>query len=80
MKLLGRSKSKINKYKDGENVPDLKTTELLSCNIVYITIAILKLWHYIVIEYQQDSRLMYIFIRNKLFVQLLGILSKTLIF
>ena len=63
MKLLGRSKSKINKYKDGENVPDLKTTELLSCNIVY----------------QQDSRLMYIFIRNKLFVQLLGILSKTLI-
>ena len=43
MKLLGMSKSKINKYKDGENVPDLKTTELLSCNIVYITIAILKL-------------------------------------
>ena len=36
MKLLGRTKSKITKDKNGENVPNLKITEvvLIHCNIV----------------------------------------------
>ena len=44
MKLLGSTKTKINKNKDGENVPHLEMTEvLIHCNIVNN-------------DYQQDSR------------------------
>ena len=46
MKLLGGTKSKITKDKNGDNVPDLEITEviLVHCNIVND-------------DYQQDSRI-----------------------
>ena len=46
MKLLGSTKSKITKDKNGDNVPDLEITEviLVHCNIVND-------------DYQQDSRI-----------------------
>ena len=45
MKLLGSTKIKISKEKDGKNAPHLETTEvvLVHCNIVYTTIWILQL-------------------------------------
>ena len=62
MKLIGRTKSKINKDKNSENVPHLEITEvvLIHCNIVS---------NY----YHQDSRVLYIFVLNKSFGQLLDI-------
>ena len=53
MKLLGKSKNKINK---GENVPHLEITEvvLVHCNIVNN-------------HYQLDSRVLYTFVPNKPF-------------
>ena len=58
-KLLESTKSKINKDKDGENVPHLEVTEvvLIHCNIVNN-------------DYQQDSRDLYTFLPNKSFGQL----------
>ena len=62
MKLLGSTKNKITKDKNGENVPHLEITEvvLVHCNIVNN-------------DYQQDSRVLYIFIPNKPFGSLLEI-------
>ena len=56
MKLLGSTKNKIIKDKNGENVPHLEITEvvLIHCNIVNN-------------DYQQDSRVLYIFVPNKPF-------------
>ena len=50
IKLLGSTKSKITKDKNGENVPHLETIEavLIHCNIVNN-------------DYQQDSRVLYTF-------------------
>ena len=58
MKLLGSNENKITKNKNGENVPHLEITEivLVHCNIVNN-------------DYQQDSRVLYIFIPNKSFLQ-----------
>ena len=69
MKLLGSTKSKITKDKNGENVPHLEITEvvLIHCSIVNN-------------DYQQDSRVLYTFVPNKSFGQLLDISSKNLIF
>ena len=69
MKLLGSNKSKITKDKNGENVPYLKTTEvvLLHCNTVTNIC-------------QEDSWVLYTFIPNKSFDQLLNISSKNEIF
>ena len=55
IKLLGSTKSKINKEKNGKNVSHLETSEvvLVHCNIVSK-------------DYQQDSRVLYTFIHNKL--------------
>ena len=60
MKLLGSTKSKITKDENSENVPHLEITEvvLVHCNIVNN-------------DYQQDSRVLYTFVPNKLFGQLL---------
>ena len=69
MKLLGSTKSKITKDKNGENLLTLEITEvvLVQCNIVNI-------------NYQQDSRVLYTFIpTNKSFGQLLDV-SKKFIF
>ena len=68
MKLIGSKKSKITRDKYGENVPHLEITEVVSvhCNIVN---------NY----YQQDSIVLYTFVPNKLFGQLLDISPKTFI-
>ena len=66
MKLLGSTESKITK---DENVPYLEITEvvLMHCNVVNNS-------------YQQNSRVMYTFVPNKLFGQLLDISPKNFIF
>ena len=62
MKLLGSTKNKITKDKNGENVPNLEITEvvLIHCNIVNN-------------DYQQDSKVLYTFVPNKPFGSLLEI-------
>ena len=67
MKLLGSTKSKITNDENDENVPQLEITEvvLIHCNIVSN-------------NYQQDSRILYTFVPNKSFDQLLDISPKKL--
>ena len=62
MKLLGSTKNKLTKDKNGENVLHLEITEvvLVHCNIVNN-------------DYQQDSRVLYTFVPNKPFGSLLEI-------
>ena len=69
MKLLGNHESKTTKDENGEKNPRLEITEvvLVHCNIVNNV-------------YQKDSRVLYIFVPNKLFGQLLDILPKNFIF
>ena len=68
MKLLGSTKSKITKYKNGENVSYLEITELvlIHCNVVNNS-------------YLQNSRVLYTFVPNKSFGQLLDISPKNFI-
>ena len=68
MKLLGSTKSKIKKEKNGENVPHLEITEivLIHCNVVNNS-------------YLQNSRVLYTHVPNKSFGQLLDILPETFI-
>ena len=69
IKLLGSTKSKITKYKNGENASYLEITEvvLIHCNVVDNS-------------YRQSSRVLYISVPNKSFGQLLDISLKNLIF
>ena len=69
MKLLESTKRKITRDENGENVPHLEITEVI-------------LVHYNIVnnDYQQDSRVLFIFIPNKPFSQLLDISPKTFIF
>ena len=69
MKLLGSTKSKIKQDENGENVSYLEISGvvLVHCNIVNK-------------NYQQISRVLYTFVPNKQFGQLLDILLKNLIF
>ena len=69
MKLLGSNKNKINRDKNGENVPHLEIREvvLIHCNIVNN-------------NYQQDSRVLYTFAPNKAFGQLLDTSPQNFIF
>ena len=62
MKLLGYTKNKIAKDKNGENVPHLEVTEviLVHCCIVNN-------------DYQRDSIVLYTFVLNKPFGSLLEI-------
>ena len=62
MKLLGSAENKINKDKNGENVPHLENVELVlvHCNVVNN-------------DYQQNSRILYAFVPNKTFGSLLEI-------
>ena len=62
MKLLGSTKSKITKDKNGENVPHLEVVELV---IVHFNI--------INNNYQRDSRILYTFVPNKPFGSLLEV-------
>ena len=64
MKLLGSTKGKITKNENGENVPHLKVTEVVLVNS----------------GYQNDSRVLYAIVPNKLFGQLLDISPKNFIF
>ena len=66
MKLLGSTENEITKDKNGENVPHLKVV-LVHSNIVNK-------------DYQQDSRVLYTFVPNKLFGSLLEISPKDHIF
>ena len=56
-KFLGSARNEMTKDKNGENVPPLQVTEviLVHCSIVNN-------------DYQQDSRLLYTFIPNKMFL------------
>ena len=69
MKLLGSTGSKISKGKDGENVPQLEITEvvLIHCNIANN-------------HFQRNSRVLYTFVPNNSFGQLLDISPKSFIF
>ena len=69
MKILRSTKINMTKDKNGEYVPHLEINELVlvHCNIVNK-------------DYQQDSRVLYIFILNKSFGQLLDISPKNVIF
>ena len=69
MKLLERTKSKITKDENGENGPHLEITEVLlvHCNIINNS-------------YQRHSRVLYTFVPNKSFGQLLDISPKIFIF
>ena len=69
MKLLGSTESKINKDKNGENLPHFKVTEvvLVICNIVNN-------------DYQHYLRTVYTFIPNKSFDHLTDISLKDFMF
>ena len=69
MKLLASTENKITKDKNGENVPHLEITEvvLVHCNMVNN-------------DYQQNSRVLYAFVPNKLFGSLLDISPSSHIF
>ena len=69
MKVLGSTESKINKNKNGENVPHLEIVEviLVHCNLVNN-------------DYQQNSRILYTFVPNKAFSSLLEISPKNHVF
>ena len=62
MKLLGSTKSKITKDKNGEKVANLEIAEvvLIHCNVANNS-------------YHQNSRVLYTFVPNKSFGQLLDI-------
>ena len=69
MKLVGSTVSKINKDKNGENVPNLEVVEvvLVHCNIANN-------------DYQQESRILHTFVPNKTFRSLLEISPKNHVF
>ena len=69
IKLLGSTKCKITKDEHGENVLHLEITEVIivHCNIVNN-------------DYQHDLRVLYAFVPNKSFGQLLDISSKHFVF
>ena len=69
MKLIGSTKSKITKHKNGENVPHLEITEV-----------ILVLGNIANSNYQQDSGVLYTCVPNKSFGQLLDISPKNFIY
>ena len=69
MKLHGSAKTKITKDRNGKNVPCLEITEVL---LVYSNTANN--------DSSQDSRILYIFVSNKLFGQLLDTSFENFIF
>ena len=68
LKLFASSKSKTAKYKTDENVPYLEINEALLVQCIILNK-----------HYQQDSRVLYTFVHNKSFGQLLGISPKNFI-
>ena len=67
IKLLGGLKSKTSNYKNGENVPHFEITEIvIICNNLDN-------------DYEHDSRILYLFVPNKSFGQLLNISPRNLV-
>ena len=62
MKLLGTTKKEANKYKDGEDVPKLESVQIVltHCNLVNNI-------------YQQATKVLFTFVLNKQFGQLITI-------
>ena len=69
MKLLGSAKSKMIKDENGKNVPHLEITEVVLIN-----------YNIVNDDYQLDLIVLYTFVLNKSFGQLLNILLKSAIF
>ena len=69
MKLLGSTKSKMAKNETGENAPNLEIVEV-----------VLVHWKSVNNDYQQHSRVLYTFVPNKSFGQLLDISLTSFIF
>ena len=69
MKLLENTKTKITKNENGENIPHVEIIEV-----------ILVHYNIVKIDYQQDSRVLYTFVPNKSFNQLIDISLKFYIF
>ena len=69
MKLLGSAKSKMIKDENGKNVPHLEITEVVLIN-----------YNIVNDDYQLDLIVLYTFVLNKSFGQLLNILPKSVIF
>ena len=69
MKSLGSTKNKIDKDRNGKNIPNLAVTEvvLVPCNIDNS-------------DYRHDSRVLYRFVPNKSFGQIFDISPKNLDF
>ena len=68
MKWLGSTKKDVDQNKDGEDIPKLESAEvvLLHCNLVNN-------------NYQQASKVLFTFVPNKQFGQLINIASHSLI-
>ena len=69
MKLLGSTKSKITKNENGENFPYLEITEVVLIHR-----------HDVNNSYQQKSRVLYTFVPNKSFGQLLNLSPENFVF
>ena len=69
MKLFGKTKSKRKRDKNGKNVTRLEITEVVLGHCKFVN-------NY----YHQDSRVLYTFVPNKSFGQLIDILPKNFIF
>ena len=65
MKFLGSSKKDVDQDEDGENVPELESVEVV-------------LVHYNLINYQQASKVLFTFVTNKQFGQLITIAPHSL--
>ena len=67
MKLLGSTKKEVDKDKNGENVPKLESVEvvLVHCNLVKN-------------DYQHTSKVLFTFVPNKQFGQLINISPNSL--
>ena len=73
MKLLRSTKGKILKNKNGENVPYLEIAEVALIHFNNVNNSVNN-------SYQQNSRVLYTFVPNKSFSQLLDISSKNFTF
>ena len=69
MKLIGNIKNNINRDENDENVPYLEVTEV-----------VLVHWNIVNNDYQQDSKVLYIFLPNKSFGELVDTSPKNFIF
>ena len=67
--MLQNTKSKISKDQNDENVPHLEITVVVLIHCIIVNN-----------DYQQDSRVLYLFVPHKSFSKLLGISPKNFMF